>query len=1101
MAERNRNLVLQLLITAKDTASNVLSGIVGTAKYLDSEISVIAGKIRESFSNLFGGGLEGATEFEAQLDKVQAKGDYTAASMEQLKKAATDIGAQFGVTGTEAAQGMESLAAAGLNATQVMQALPSVLALAKAEGISMDVAAERLSDSLSIMGLGFEEAGRMADVLAKGANVSTTSASALAQALSTAGGIAKTAGLDLNQTVTALAALANAGIKGEKAGTALAAILTQLTNPASNASKELSALGITSRDLATVVGQLAEKGDASNTAILAFGETAGPGLRALIGKGQESLAILNGQLRDSEGAAQKAADGIGGNFAGALKSLESAWENIKTALLEPVLEPLTKAAKDASAALNTTLNDGSLKPIQAAISAFVTNTIQAAKDFIAAFDFKPTGESLREFATWAEEAFGKIGQSGRTAADVVIIGWNAMTAGFRTAGSVLLAVAASAVQTLANMESAASKIGLGTQERANELRETANSLQAKASELIQKVAADGREMQAAYARLTTSASAAADANQTLKDSLPAAEIQEIKRSLSDYVGIAERASKATQQARQDFWDGKISMEEMAKAAEAETKAHQEATDAMLAQANASSQAAGQHKKTAVELKAEAEGAQKTADKYGDYTSALEQAANAQSASIQAEIELARAKGDTATVVAKTIQLAQSDANWAKQIAAAKAAEANEQQKVVVAQQAYLASLGGGTAEQKQELEILQLKVGVLKAEAAQSAATAETKGIAAQKMQQSTEQTKQNTEQTSQNTQATSENAKAQEERNKKTDAGASLTKILNEAIAYSKQVTNDLSEATGRLFEKMLWKQNQKEVTAFSTEVAKHLYEIEKAPDKYAGINKKIADMGAASRAASDDILFATNSVARMFGYINKATADSQKAFYEQQLQAEKLADSLEEATEKGGRGFGMLQQATIAANGGLNLLDEQDLSRLHDAIDAANQKLKEMQEEAQSAKDEIARLNAEIAEESGQSEKAALLKQQLDYQTALADIEAKRAEAEAEGNRELIALYDEQARKLAELNALKEKNIKADAEAKRQQESNNNTSTTSGTNNTKTTSSGGGISSGGNTTTVNNYFNVDSKDLLSEQQIRTKVLPVLDRTLRLRS
>ena len=159
MAERN--LVLQLLITAKDTASSVLSGVVGAVKFLDSEISVVAGKIREKFSDLFGGGLEGATEFEVQLDKVRAKGDYTAESMEQLKQSATDIGAQFGITGTEAAQGLEALAAAGLTATQAMQALPSVLALAKAEGISMDVAAERLSDSLSIVGLGFEEAGRI----------------------------------------------------------------------------------------------------------------------------------------------------------------------------------------------------------------------------------------------------------------------------------------------------------------------------------------------------------------------------------------------------------------------------------------------------------------------------------------------------------------------------------------------------------------------------------------------------------------------------------------------------------------------------------------------------------------------------------------------------------------------------------------------------------------------------------------------------------------------------------------------------------------------------------------------------------------------------
>ena len=1079
MAERN--LVLQLLITAKDTASSVLSGVVGAVKFLDSEISVVAGKIREKFSDLFGGGLEGATEFEVQLDKVRAKGDYTAESMEQLKKSATDIGAQFGITGTEAAQGLEALAAAGLTATQAMQALPSVLALAKAEGISMDVAAERLSDSLSIVGLGFEEAGRMADVLAKGANVSTTEATALAQALSTAGGIAKTAGLDLEQTVGALSAFANAGIKGEKAGTALAAILTQLTNPASNASKELSALGITSRDLGDVIGQLAAKGDASNTAILAFGETAGPGLRALIGQGQQSLDALTGQLRDADGAAQQAADGISGNFQGAMKGLESTWENIKTALMEPVLEPLTKAAKDAAAALNTTLNDGSLKPIQAAIGSFVTNTVQAAKDFIAAFDFKPTGESLHEFAAGAEEAFGKIGQAGRNAADVVIIGWNAMTAGFRTAGSVLLAVAASAVQTLANMEEAASKIGLGTQQRANELRETANSLQAKASELIQQVATDGREMQAAYARLTSSATDAAEANRKLKDSLPAAELQEIKRSLEDYTVIAARANAAAQQAKKDFWDSKISMEAMVQAADAAALANQELATATAAAQAESSKAAEQHKKTAVELEAEATSSQKAADRYGEYVGALEQSGNAQAAALRSEIALAQAKGDTITVAAKSVELAKLEAETSTKVAEAKKEAAKAAQIAVKAQEAYLKSIGGGTEAQKVDLEVQKARAVQMLAESAQATADAEIKDLLAKKIKNLTDAKEEDTGATRINTAAAKEGAEATKEQ-------AKTYTLMEDAATHALRELSGLSDGMNRLVSEM----------TRTDDIGKRFGH--QFRDELGKLQSQLQNVNSVIEHNSSIIGTNADAFERNANIANTA----RKMYLEQAVAATELAGRLTDISESGDASAGSLEATTREAERaatGFDLLDQQTLDRLQSAIDSANEKLRQMQEETQDARDEIARLNAEIAEESGQSEKAALLKQQLDYQTALADIEAKRAEAEAAGNRELIALYAEQARKLAELNSLKEKNIKADAEAKRQQESNNNTSTTSGTNNTKTTSSGGGISSGGNTTTVNNYFNVDSKDLLSEQQIRTKVLPVLDRTLRLRS
>ncbi|MCB1824225.1 MAG: phage tail tape measure protein [Candidatus Competibacteraceae bacterium] len=1047
-----RNLALQFVIKAKDSATGVFKALFG---YLDSEISVTAGKVRDAFSNLFGGGLDGAIEFEAQLDKVQAKGGYTAESMEQLKKAAVDVGAKLGLTGTEAAQGMESLAAAGLNATQVMQALPPVLALAKAEGISMDAAAEKLSDSLSIMGLGFEQAGTMADVLAKGANVSTTSASALAQALSTAGGIAKTAGLNLEQTVAALSALANAGIKGERAGTALAAILTQLTNPASAASKELSALGITTRDLGEVVGQLAAKGDASNAAILAFGETAGPGLRALIGQGQQSLLDLTGQLNNADGAAQQAADGIGGNLKGALTALQSTWDNIKTALLEPVLQPLTEAANEAAASLNAGLNEGALKPVQGAIKAFATNTIQAVRDFIGSFDFASSKQAVDEFAKDAEAAFGKIGSAGRAAGDVVTIAWNAVTAGFRTVGSALLAVAASAVQTLANMEEVASKIGLGTQQRANELRETANGLQAKATELIDQVATDGRELQAAYDRLTTSTDGAAAANQRLKDSLPAAELQTINKSLADYAAIAERANLAAQQAQKDFFAGKISMEQLAAAADAAaatTDALVEATrrnaEQQAAAAAAGQKAAAQHKATAVELQAVATASQDAADQQGKYTGALEQASNANSEAIRAELDLALAKGDVATAAAKSVQLAQSEVDWARRIADAKATEAAELQKVVVAQQAYLAAVGGGTAAQQQELQILQLKVGALQAEAAQAGATAETKALAAQQTQQNTEQTKESTAETEHHIVALKKDSEEQQVNTKHTNDGSVAAAGLANRLQELRGEMDKLSESARLYFEA----QNQWNLARVGIEgSAKAARDAEaafqnlgdSAGKALAGYNKEIAFAQEGIDRWKDKLGFATTGFEKFESSMELAALQTKKLWNEQARDAEIARQSIERMTESGNIQMGVLKQAIQGVNGGFTLLDQQDLSNLQSAIDAANDKLREMQAEASVARDEIARLNAEIAAERGDTEKAALLRQQLDYQKALAEIEAKRNQAELEGNGQLVALYDEQIRKLTELNALKEKNIKADADAARQQAANNNSAT----------------------------------------------------------
>lgn len=302
------NLILQLLITARDDASAAL-GKVGE-KITDVAKSALAfAGVGLSLQE----GIQSAADFEEQLGKVAVKGSYTAEQMTQVQAGLEAIAAAAGITGFEAAQGMEVLAAAGLSAADALKTLPQVLALAQIEGLSLDDAATKLSDTLSIMGLGFDQAGRMADVLAKGANITTSSVASLAEALSGVGGQAKAAGLDLEQTVAALDLLHKNGIKGSEAGTALAAILTALLDPSSKASQELNKLGITSRDLGTVLDGLRAAGATSGTAILAFGETAGPGLRALIQQGSAQLTDFTGQLRASEGAAQDAANALDAN--------------------------------------------------------------------------------------------------------------------------------------------------------------------------------------------------------------------------------------------------------------------------------------------------------------------------------------------------------------------------------------------------------------------------------------------------------------------------------------------------------------------------------------------------------------------------------------------------------------------------------------------------------------------------------------------------------------------------------------------------------------------------------------------------------------------
>lgn len=1029
------NPVLQFLITAKDEASSAFGKLF---KFLDSEVSVVAGKIRTAFTGLFGGGLDGAIEFEAQLDKVQAKGGYTADSMATLKKAATEIGATFGITGTQAAEGMESLAAAGLNAEQVMETLPSVLSLAKAEALSMDEASNLLANSLTTVGLGFDQAARLADVLTQAANESTTSATAVGAALETAGGIARTAGLDLEQTVAALTGLAKGGIEGERAGTALAAILTQLLNPASAASKELTALGITSRDLGTVVGELEKRGAGANTAILAFGETAGPGLRSLIAQGQGSLTELEQAMLRSGGAAQNAADQMSGNLKGALTALVSAWENVKTALFDPVLETLAEAARDASTALNDNLNNGALQPVQAAIKSFTEQGVIAVREFISNFDFKAALTSVQGFATNAKESFDSIKSAGQTAADVVTIAWNGLTAGFRTIGAALLGVASSVLGNLAAIESAAAKVGLGSVERANELNAKALAMKATAADLLNQVATGGREMGVAFERLTGSTAAAAQAQQTLKDSLPVSEIQEITKTLGDYQRIAERTNAAAAVATAEYNAGKISAAEygakLLAAAEANARLEEETRKTAVATKDSVDQSTRLANERQVEVKAATDAAKAS----GTYAEALQKSGDAAAEVIRAEIALARAKGDVGAAAYLAIKLAKQEADTAMTVAKAKEEEARQTQISYEKQKDYLAAVGGGTEVQKQELELLRLKAIALGEEAKAAQIGAEIKKLAAIQSADKTAVDKETTQATKENTQATEKNSEAQQVNIKHTEDATAAGKAQNEYLRQARKSTEELSEATRRLFDLEFsgaalragfdaYRSYRDAITAYKDGVDAGRAALTTFQTELNNANTLI-------KQSETKILAATSAWQRMDAVIELAAGKAKKAFYEQAIAAENMAQSIDRAMDGSAALLRQVIDHAESASRGLHLLDEQDLSRLQSAIDAANNKLKQMQEETQSAKDRLAELNAELLEAQGADDKAQLLRQQLDYQQALAEIEAQRSQAELEGNRELLNTLNQQQQVLEKINRTKIANIEADAKTQAQ-------------------------------------------------------------------
>ncbi len=261
------------------------------------------------------------------------------------------------------------------------------------------------------------------------------------------------------------------------------------------------------------------------------------------------------------------------------------------------------------------------------------------------------------------------------------------------------------------------------------------------------------------------------------------------------------------------------------------------------------------------------------------------------------------------------------------------------------------------------------------------------------------------------------------------------MAAVVSGLIGYWRQQTAALSEATKALFELK---------AGLSTGIDISLFP--KMSDEAAKATKEIEQANAMIEALDNQMAFSTGTVGYFMDKVQKAGNQATKAYYEQKLAAEALEASINQVGVSAVTRFGSTAAAAKTltgdvekAIGSFNLLNDQDLNQLRSALDSANDKLREMKEATDDARVRLAELNAELLEAQGLDQKAELLRQQLDYQQTLAEIEAQRQEAELTGNRELVTILTEQKSTLDQINRTKIANIRADTE--------NQTSTTAAT------------------------------------------------------
>lgn len=294
-----------------------------------------------------------AADFESKMSAVAAKTEATNAEMKALTQTAITLGANSSLSASETAIAMDELAAKGLNAEQIISAMPGIIASAEASGEDLALVSDVVTSAINAYGMSAKEASRVADIMAMSANKTAAGVADLGYSFKYAAPVGNTLKIELEELAAATGILVDKGLAGEQAGTALRMALVRLSSPPKAAQKALNALNISATDSKGNFKSLsalttdwtkatAKLSDTQKVqyASTIFGTEAATAMLSLFESGPAKIDEMTDALKNSSGAAADASSIMKDNFAGAKEQMSGAFESAQIAFATPILPVL-----------------------------------------------------------------------------------------------------------------------------------------------------------------------------------------------------------------------------------------------------------------------------------------------------------------------------------------------------------------------------------------------------------------------------------------------------------------------------------------------------------------------------------------------------------------------------------------------------------------------------------------------------------------------------------------------------------------------------------------------------------------------------------------
>lgn len=327
--------------TIKEKASGAVSGAVQSVTGMGVQMMAGAGIGYGIYDT-----IKTYMDFEAQMKKVQAISGASGSEFEALTAKAKEMGATTQFSATEAGQALEYMAMAGWKTDDMLSGISGIMDLAAASGEDLGKVSDIVTDALTAFGLKASDSAHFADVLAAASSNSNTNVGMMGETFKYVAPIAGALGYSAEDTAVAIGLMANAGIKGSDAGTALRATMTRLVDPPKDAAQALEALGIsvrnsdgtmkpfmqTMKELRSKFSGLSQAEKAQMASSIA-GQEAMSGFLAIVNASDSDFDKLTDSIYNADGAAAKMAATMNDNLKGDLKALSSVWESFQLEIM------------------------------------------------------------------------------------------------------------------------------------------------------------------------------------------------------------------------------------------------------------------------------------------------------------------------------------------------------------------------------------------------------------------------------------------------------------------------------------------------------------------------------------------------------------------------------------------------------------------------------------------------------------------------------------------------------------------------------------------------------------------------------------------------